>query len=119
MQSIFVWHLMCGMSWASYWTLTGASRPGIVSLVCVIGPDATWTVAVRPSAAAAASAAVAAPGGGVYTTWSPALADKLPPPASVHVTVSCAVVCSITAELLVVPVLLSVFVGFVGLLVFV
>ena len=56
---------MCGMSSASYVTVTGAVSPGIFSPVSVAGPALIITLAVRPPAVVAVSVAVAVPVGGV------------------------------------------------------
>ena len=67
MQSTIAAQLMCGTSWASYCTVTGAVSPGIVLAVRVAGAIARSTEAMR-SPARAVTLAVPVPGGGVKTT---------------------------------------------------
>src|SRR5512140_2939277 len=97
---------MCGMSCASYATVTGASRLGIVAPVSVAGIAASLTLAVRPSAVDAVSVAIVVPGGGTYTTCRPVVVEIVPPPLNVQLT--SAVLLRSTASSCVGPVTLTV-----------
>src|SRR3984885_15738540 len=84
MQSFACAQLMCGMSSASYCTVTGADKPGMVSRVSSIGPDEIDTLAVKPPAGAI-SVSCAEPVGGLNVVCIPAISESVPPPVIDHV----------------------------------
>src|SRR5882757_10419295 len=97
MQSTVVEHWICGISCASYCTVTLSVRPGIVWLVSAARPDVIFTLADSVPAVAV-SVAAPAPGLGTYEVCRPLVVASEPSPFTAQVTVSVLLVsCAVNA----------------------